>query len=197
MSGLRWTTAAHHGRGKLSRRLSGRGTTRSCSCSRRTRCVYPYILRTSTDPAQWRPLYDLHISTQVTSLIETIRHRAYVQYFEPFQNVQLARMATTFGAEGGEAVDAFERDVVGLVQAGKLSARVDDIEKVCFFLLFAIARTLADSADRSCTPSTQTRDARCTAIPWKRDKSSRNLPGRRSSACSCESLPSLNRQTPH
>lgn len=84
----------------------------------------------NTDPAQWRPLYDLHISTQVAPLIETIRHRAYVQYFEPFQNVQLARMATTFGVEGREAVEAFERDVVGLVQAGKLSARVDDIEKV-------------------------------------------------------------------
>lgn len=65
------------------------------------------------------------------ALLETIRHRAYVQYFEPFQNVQLARMAGTFGVPGGGAeAEAFERDVVGLVQAGKLGARVDDIEKV-------------------------------------------------------------------
>jgi hypothetical protein len=53
-------------------------------------------------------------------------------------------MATTFGAEGGEAVEAFERDVVGLVQAGKLSARVDDIEKVrpISFLCCQNARSL-------------------------------------------------------
>ena len=55
-----------------------------------------------------------------------------MQYFEPFQNVQLARMAGTFGvpADGGAEAEAFERDVIGLVQAGKLMARVDDIEKV-------------------------------------------------------------------
>ncbi|GHJ86833.1 hypothetical protein NliqN6_3235 [Naganishia liquefaciens] len=84
---------------------------------------------------RWRPTYDLHIHAQVPALLETIRHRAYVQYFEPFQNVQLARMAATFGVptQGAEAeAEAFERDVVGLVQAGKLGARVDDIKKVLY-----------------------------------------------------------------
>lgn len=52
-----------------------------------------------------------------------------MQYFEPFQNVQLARMAATFGIPAADA-GAFERDVVELIHAGKLQARVDDIEKV-------------------------------------------------------------------
>jgi hypothetical protein len=79
--------------------------------------------------SQWRPLYDLHIQSQVTPLITTIRHRAYVQYFEPFQNVQLSRMATTFGIPAADA-GRFEKDVVELIRTGTLKARVDDIEKV-------------------------------------------------------------------
>lgn len=38
-------------------------------------------------------------------------------------------MAATFGIPAADA-GAFERDVVDLIHAGKLQARVDDIEKV-------------------------------------------------------------------
>lgn len=89
---------------------------------------YSTVLRL-LEEYEWRPAYDLHIQSQVTPLITTIRHRAYVQYFEPFQNVQLARMGATFGIPAAEAA-AFERDVVELIQAGHLRARVDEIEKV-------------------------------------------------------------------
>ncbi|KAJ9119602.1 hypothetical protein QFC22_003311 [Naganishia vaughanmartiniae] len=81
---------------------------------------------------KWRLLFDLHLQSQVTHLINAIRYRAYVQYFEPFQNVQLSRMATSFGTDGERARPGFEKDVIGLIQAGTLRARVDDIEKVLY-----------------------------------------------------------------
>lgn len=84
---------------------------------------------------QWRLVFDLHLQPQVTHLINAIRHRAYVQYFEPFQNVQLSRMATSFGVDEERARPQFEKDVIGLIQDGMLKARVDDIEKVCFVML--------------------------------------------------------------
>ncbi|KAJ9094456.1 hypothetical protein QFC21_005995 [Naganishia friedmannii] len=81
---------------------------------------------------RWRLMFDLHLQSQVTHLINAIRHRAYVQYFEPFQNVQLSRMGTSFGIDEERARPAFEKDVIGLIQAGMLNARVDDIDKVLY-----------------------------------------------------------------
>ncbi|KAJ9127550.1 hypothetical protein QFC24_000959 [Naganishia onofrii] len=81
---------------------------------------------------KWRLVFDLHLQSQVTQLINAIRHRAYVQYFEPFQNVQLSRMATSFGIDEERARPGFEKDVIGLIQAGMLKARVDDIAKVLY-----------------------------------------------------------------
>lgn len=127
--GIAWIMARRRTLGTWSRRLSGQSIVECCGCSTSTRWVLSSTRRTPADIAQWRPLYDLHIQSQVTPLINTIRHRAYVQYFEPFQNVQLVRMAATFGIPAADA-GAFERDVVDLIHAGKLQARLDDIEKV-------------------------------------------------------------------
>jgi hypothetical protein len=40
-------------------------------------------------------------------------------------------MATSFGIDEERARPGFEKDVIGLIQAGMLKARVDDIAKVC------------------------------------------------------------------
>ncbi|KAJ9104246.1 hypothetical protein QFC19_004063 [Naganishia cerealis] len=78
---------------------------------------------------KWRVLFDLHLQSQFQPLISSIKSRAYVQYLEPFQNVQLSRMATSFGISEG-ARSAFEREVVMLIKSRTLKARIDDVEKV-------------------------------------------------------------------
>jgi len=75
---------------------------------------------------QARYLLDVHLSHQVGNLMNLIRSRAIVQYLEPFETARIARMAEAFGF----SEQRMERDVVALIGAGDLKARIDGRDKV-------------------------------------------------------------------
>jgi COP9 signalosome complex subunit 1 len=76
--------------------------------------------------AQTRHALDLHLAPHVAALGALVRDRCLVMYLQPFASIRLARMSAAFGWP----VDAVERAVVGLIQAGEVKARVDSLEKV-------------------------------------------------------------------
>ncbi|KAJ3135574.1 cop9 signalosome complex subunit [Physocladia obscura] len=71
-------------------------------------------------------LLDLYLNPHVDALMKLIRRRAVVLYIEPFDVVDLPRMATAFVCH----VDAIEKEVVGLIQEGAILARVDSHNKI-------------------------------------------------------------------
>lgn len=75
---------------------------------------------------QTRHYLDLHLSSHVNALVNEIRNRALVLYFQPFQSIKLERMAAAFGW----SVDLLEQQVVTLIQKGEIQARVDRQNKV-------------------------------------------------------------------
>lgn len=75
---------------------------------------------------QARYLLDVHLSHQVGNLMGLIRSRAIIQYLEPFETARIARMAEAFGFSD----ERMEQDVVALIGAGDLKARIDSRDKV-------------------------------------------------------------------
>lgn len=75
---------------------------------------------------QTRHALDLHLGSHMTNITNMIRSRALVQYFQPFASIKLERMSTAFGW----TVEELERQVVALIQAGEIQARVDRQNKV-------------------------------------------------------------------
>jgi len=73
-----------------------------------------------------RHYVDIHLSPHVTTLVNEIRNRALVLYFQPFQSIKLERMATAFGW----SVDLLEQQIVTLIQKGEIQARVDRQNKI-------------------------------------------------------------------
>ncbi|KAG6331018.1 hypothetical protein ID866_8073 [Astraeus odoratus] len=73
-----------------------------------------------------RHYIDIHLSPHVYELTRLIRHVGVVLYFEPFETIRLERMAGAFGW----TVDELEREVVALIQAGKIMGRVDSQNKI-------------------------------------------------------------------
>lgn len=55
-----------------------------------------------------------------------IRNRALVLFFQPFASIRLERIGAAFGWSVEEA----EREVVALIQANEIKARVDSQNKV-------------------------------------------------------------------
>lgn len=75
---------------------------------------------------QTRHALDLHLGNHIANITNMIRSRALVQYFQPFASIKLERMSTAFGW----TVEELERQVVALIQAGEIQARVDRQNKV-------------------------------------------------------------------
>jgi len=69
---------------------------------------------------------DVHLTNHMANLTNLIRSRALVQYFQPFASIKLERMSTAFGW----TVQELERQVVALIQAGEIQARVDRQNKI-------------------------------------------------------------------
>lgn len=107
--------------------------TASSSCSRSsnvTRCaprlVQPQCAVLIRVNAQTRHALDPHLSNHMVNITNMIRSRALVQYFQPFASIKLDRMSSAFGW----TVEELERQVVTLIQAGEIQARVDRQNKV-------------------------------------------------------------------
>lgn len=68
-----------------------------------------------------------------------IKNRALVLYFQPFASIRMDRMARAFGW----SVAQLEAQVVTLIQAGEIEARVDRQNKVRHYLLCALDPSIA------------------------------------------------------
>ena len=77
-------------------------------------------------PPQTRHHIDVHLAPHVYNLTNLIRSKALVQYFQPFASIKLERMSQAFGW----SVDELEQQVVHLIQAGEIKARVDRQNKI-------------------------------------------------------------------
>ncbi|KIM57683.1 hypothetical protein SCLCIDRAFT_16897 [Scleroderma citrinum Foug A] len=73
-----------------------------------------------------RHYIDIHLASHVPELTRLIRNVAVILYFEPFETIRLDRMAAAFGW----TVDDLEREVVGLIQGGRIMGRVDSQNKI-------------------------------------------------------------------
>lgn len=74
-----------------------------------------------------RHYIDMHLYPHVMNLTNLVRSRALVLYFQPFATIRLERMSVAFGW----SVEELEQQVVTLIQAGEIQARVDRENKVC------------------------------------------------------------------
>lgn len=72
-------------------------------------------------------LLDVHLQRHVEGIYELVRSKSVVQYFVPFSTVQLGAMSEAFGSHEG----AMQRELVGMIEKGKLEARIDTQNKVC------------------------------------------------------------------
>ncbi|KAJ3360360.1 cop9 signalosome complex subunit [Allomyces javanicus] len=72
----------------------------------------------------WR--LDLYLAPHVEPLLAQVRRRALVQYFAPFKTVDMHAMARAFACPA----DVLERELVALISAGDLNARIDSQHKV-------------------------------------------------------------------
>ncbi|KAI9056495.1 G protein pathway suppressor 1 [Trametes sanguinea] len=73
-----------------------------------------------------RHYLDIHLYQHVQNLTHLIRSKALVLYFQPFSSIKLERMGQAFGW----SVQQLEQQVVTLIQAGEIKARVDRQNKI-------------------------------------------------------------------
>ncbi|RUS26654.1 PCI domain-containing protein [Jimgerdemannia flammicorona] len=71
-------------------------------------------------------LLDLHLHSHVEMLYENIRKKALVQYFSPFQSVDLNRMAASFSTD----VRRLESELALLITDNQIQARIDSHKKI-------------------------------------------------------------------
>ncbi|KAF9531186.1 26S proteasome subunit RPN7-domain-containing protein [Crepidotus variabilis] len=73
-----------------------------------------------------RHYVDIHLSTHVNELANSIRNWAVVLYFQPFASIKLERMSIAFGW----TIEEVEHHVVNLIQSGAIQGRVDSQNKI-------------------------------------------------------------------
>ncbi|KAK0447207.1 26S proteasome subunit RPN7-domain-containing protein [Armillaria borealis] len=73
-----------------------------------------------------RHYIDIHLTSHVRALMNAIKNRAVVLYFQPFSSIRLDRMSQAFGW----SVDETESQVVTLIQSGDIQGRVDSQNKI-------------------------------------------------------------------
>ncbi|KAH9192666.1 hypothetical protein AeNC1_005366 [Aphanomyces euteiches] len=73
-------------------------------------------------------LLDLYLSSHVVDLVKEIRHRAIVQYFNPYLSVDMKLMAVAFNTTPA----LLEEELRELILAKKLQARIDSHNMVLF-----------------------------------------------------------------
>jgi COP9 signalosome complex subunit 1 len=74
-----------------------------------------------------------HLSHHLSNLTASIRRRALIQYFQPFESVKLSRMAAAFGL----SEEVVLQEIIELVGSGEIDGRIDLPNKVRLFLVRA------------------------------------------------------------
>lgn len=69
---------------------------------------------------------DLYLSPHAQQLLSDIRHKALVQYFTPYQSIDIANMAKAFNT----TTAGMERELALLIMDGQIQARIDSSTKV-------------------------------------------------------------------
>ena len=73
-----------------------------------------------------RHALDIHLASHIVALTCRIREVLVTVFLQPFATIALSRMASSFGWDVAEA----EEEVVTLIQAGRIQARVDSQNKI-------------------------------------------------------------------
>jgi COP9 signalosome complex subunit 1 len=71
-------------------------------------------------------MLDMYVSPNVADLVQEIRHRAIIQFFNPYLSVKMTQMARTFNTTPA----ILENEIRGLILSGKLQARIDSHQMV-------------------------------------------------------------------
>ncbi|KAF9215771.1 COP9 signalosome complex subunit 1 [Podila verticillata] len=77
---------------------------------------------------KWRNDYllDIHLHSHIETLYTNIRRKALVQFASPFLTVDLTKMARSFAT----SVPVLEQELVSLIVAGQIEARIDSQQKI-------------------------------------------------------------------
>jgi COP9 signalosome complex subunit 1 len=73
-------------------------------------------------------LLDIHLYDHVETLYEQIRHRALIQYTNPFISVDLNTMASAFKT----SVAGLEKELAALITENQIQARIDSHNKILY-----------------------------------------------------------------
>jgi len=73
-----------------------------------------------------RHALDPHLAPHLKNIMALIRDRALVLYFQPFEKINLQRMAEAFGLD----IEETEKLVVGLIQSKDIRGRVNSRDKI-------------------------------------------------------------------
>ncbi|OZJ03716.1 hypothetical protein BZG36_03295 [Bifiguratus adelaidae] len=68
---------------------------------------------------------DIHLHSHVDTIYNSIRKKALIQYFSPFLNVDLEKMAAAFNTD----IKSLEAELVTLISEDEISARIDTHRK--------------------------------------------------------------------
>lgn len=77
-------------------------------------------------PLQSRHLLTPHLAPHLSNLTASVRRKALIQYFTPFESVKLSRMGAAFGMKEDEVLKL----VIELVGSGEIDGRIDLPNKV-------------------------------------------------------------------
>ena len=72
-------------------------------------------------------MLDLYLQNHLQNIYEAVRTKSIEQYFIPYSCVSLDEMETVFGRKNGQSI---EDELVDMIKAGKLNARIDLAERV-------------------------------------------------------------------
>ncbi|KAG0349349.1 cop9 signalosome complex subunit [Podila humilis] len=77
---------------------------------------------------KWKSDYliDIHLHSHIEALYNNIRKKALVQFASPFLTVDLTKMAMSFAT----TVPVLEQELVSLIVAGQIEARIDSQQKI-------------------------------------------------------------------
>ncbi|BBN13298.1 COP9 signalosome complex subunit 1 [Marchantia polymorpha subsp. ruderalis] len=73
-------------------------------------------------------LLDIHLYDHVEALYEQVRHKALIQYTNPFISVDLNTMASAFKT----SVAGLEKELAALIMENQIQARIDSHNKILF-----------------------------------------------------------------
>ena len=89
-------------------------------------------------------LLDIYLCKHVSAIFALIRSKCITQYFKPFSCVTLANLEASFARTG----ESLEDELVGMIKAGTLQARIDSKDRVSMSTGCTMDHLLANTSHR-------------------------------------------------